>query len=102
MPPMLIPGLTALFVAIRTRSPISVQNVSQKLASVRIRQPGNLLRRPFSDWVIDLGPEGGDRGGYIVGEGPPEKIARLSDSHTGKFLAHVLNGNGASRSNGDK
>jgi len=55
-----------------------------------------------ADWVIDLGPEGGERGGYIVGEGPPEKIARLSDSYTGKFLARVLNGNGASRSNGDK
>ncbi len=55
-----------------------------------------------ADWVIDLGPEGGERGGYIVGEGPPEKIARLSDSYTGKFLARVLNGSGASRSNGDK
>src|SRR5437660_770582 len=55
-----------------------------------------------ADWVIDLGPEGGERGGYIVGEGPPEKIARLSESYTVKFLARVLNGSGASRSNGDK
>jgi excinuclease ABC subunit A len=50
-----------------------------------------------ADWVIDLGPEGGDRGGYIVGAGPPESIAKLPNSYTGKFLAQVLNGNGASR-----
>jgi excinuclease ABC subunit A len=49
-----------------------------------------------ADWVIDLGPEGGDRGGYVVGSGPPEVIARLPQSYTGHFLAHVLNGNGSS------
>ena len=53
-----------------------------------------------ADWVIDLGPEGGNRGGKIVGSGPPEAIAKLSGSYTGKYLARVLNGNGASRSNG--
>jgi len=47
-----------------------------------------------ADWVIDLGPEGGERGGYVVGAGPPEDIARLPNSYTGKFLARVLNGNG--------
>jgi excinuclease ABC subunit A len=50
-----------------------------------------------ADWVIDLGPEGGERGGYIVGSGPPETIARLPQSYTGQFLARVLNGNGFSR-----
>ncbi len=53
-----------------------------------------------ADWVIDLGPEGGSRGGKVVGAGPPEAIAKLAGSYTGKYLAHVLNGNGASRSNG--
>jgi excinuclease ABC subunit A len=48
--------------------------------------------------VIDLGPEGGDRGGYIVGAGPPEAIASLPKSYTGRYLARILNGNGASRS----
>jgi excinuclease ABC subunit A len=43
-----------------------------------------------ADWVIDLGPEGGDRGGEVVAEGPPEKIARASKSYTGKFLKPVL------------
>ncbi|HZR66988.1 MAG TPA: excinuclease ABC subunit UvrA [Terriglobales bacterium] len=53
-----------------------------------------------ADWVIDLGPEGGQRGGQIVGEGTPEDIAQLKDSYTGQFLTRVLNGNGTSRSNG--
>jgi excinuclease ABC subunit A len=48
-----------------------------------------------ADWVIDLGPEGGDRGGNIVGSGPPEAIAELKDSYTGQYLKQVLNGNGA-------
>jgi excinuclease ABC subunit A len=51
-----------------------------------------------ADWVIDLGPEGGDRGGTVVGVGPPEAIAKLPGSYTGHYLARVLNGNG--RSNG--
>ena len=38
-----------------------------------------------ADWVIDLGPEGGERGGNIVGEGPPEKIAELAGSYTGNI-----------------
>jgi excinuclease ABC subunit A len=53
-----------------------------------------------ADWVIDLGPEGGALGGRIVGVGPPEAIAELAGSYTGHYLAHLLNGNGAARSNG--
>jgi excinuclease ABC subunit A len=53
-----------------------------------------------ADWVIDLGPEGGSRGGKIVGAGPPEEIAKLAGSYTGKYLARILNGNGNSRSHG--
>ena len=51
-----------------------------------------------ADWVIDLGPEGGERGGYVVGAGPPEAIAQLPKSYTGQYLARILNGNGAARS----
>jgi excinuclease ABC subunit A len=47
-----------------------------------------------ADWVIDLGPEGGDRGGNLVGFGPPEAIAELKGSYTGQYLKQVLNGNG--------
>jgi excinuclease ABC subunit A len=47
-----------------------------------------------ADWVIDLGPEGGDRGGRLVGAGTPEAIAELKNSYTGQYLKQVLNGNG--------
>ncbi|HNH31105.1 MAG TPA: excinuclease ABC subunit UvrA [bacterium] len=43
-----------------------------------------------ADWVIDIGPEGGDGGGNIVGEGTPEEIAKIKDSYTGKFLKQEL------------
>ena len=43
-----------------------------------------------ADWVIDLGPEGGEEGGRIVGEGTPETIAALAGSHTGRYLKRVL------------
>ena len=43
-----------------------------------------------ADWVVDLGPEGGDGGGRIIATGPPEKIAASPDSHTGTYLAPVL------------
>ena len=39
-----------------------------------------------ADWLIDLGPEGGDGGGQIVGQGTPEDIAKIKGSHTGKYL----------------
>ena len=44
-----------------------------------------------ADWIIDLGPEGGDAGGRVVAAGTPEQVARNSQSLTGKFLAPVLN-----------
>jgi len=49
-----------------------------------------------ADWVIDLGPEGGDSGGRVVAVGTPEQVARNAQSHTGRFLARVLDSrNGA-------
>jgi len=53
-----------------------------------------------ADWVIDLGPEGGERGGRVVGAGTPEFIAQLRGSHTGRYLATVLNGHGETTSDG--
>jgi len=44
-----------------------------------------------ADWVIDLGPEGGEAGGHIVAQGTPEEIARNRGSHTGRYLRTVLN-----------
>jgi excinuclease ABC subunit A len=43
-----------------------------------------------ADWIIDVGPEGGDNGGKIIGQGTPEKIATLKASYTGQFLKNVL------------
>ncbi|MGZ8766375.1 MAG: excinuclease ABC subunit UvrA, partial [Acidimicrobiia bacterium] len=43
-----------------------------------------------ADWIIDLGPEGGDGGGVVVAEGTPEQVAKHADSHTGRFLAPIL------------
>lgn len=43
-----------------------------------------------ADWIIDLGPEGGSAGGQIVAEGPPEAVAEVSASHTGRFLRALL------------
>ncbi len=43
-----------------------------------------------ADWIIDLGPEGGDEGGYVVAVGPPEKIAKNKKSYTGKYLKKLL------------
>ncbi|OLB18584.1 MAG: excinuclease ABC subunit A [Acidobacteria bacterium 13_2_20CM_57_7] len=47
-----------------------------------------------ADWIIDLGPEGGEGGGRIVAQGPPELVARTKKSYTGQVLARVLNLNG--------
>jgi excinuclease ABC subunit A len=43
-----------------------------------------------ADWVIDLGPEGGDRGGEIIAQGTPEQLARMTHSYTGQFLARMF------------
>jgi excinuclease ABC subunit A len=43
-----------------------------------------------SDWVIDLGPEGGDAGGRVIANGTPEQVAEVEESYTGQFLRRVL------------
>lgn len=52
-----------------------------------------------ADWVIDLGPEGGHRGGQLIACGTPEQVARNNQSYTGKFLAQVLPHNGRNGTN---
>jgi len=54
-----------------------------------------------ADWIIDLGPEGGEAGGRVVAQGTPEQVARKKKSYTGRVLARVLNGDApSSRSRG--
>jgi excinuclease ABC subunit A len=43
-----------------------------------------------ADWVIDLGPEGGDAGGEIIATGTPEEVANVQESHTGRFLRGLM------------
>ena len=52
-----------------------------------------------ADWIIDLGPEGGDGGGEIVAQGTPEDIVKVARSYTGQFLKPVL---GRERTSGKK
>ena len=51
----------------------------------------NLEMIKCADWIVDLGPEGGERGGKIVGAGPPEKLAEMAESFTGEYLRPLLN-----------
>ncbi|MDR7483714.1 MAG: excinuclease ABC subunit UvrA [Armatimonadota bacterium] len=50
-----------------------------------------------ADWIIDLGPEGGELGGQVIAEGTPEEVARVGRSYTGQFLRRVLGTDGAHR-----
>ncbi len=51
-----------------------------------------------ADWIIDLGPEGGEEGGYLVAQGLPEEIAQVPQSMTGRFLSEVLEKEGVTLS----
>ncbi|GAF70903.1 unnamed protein product, partial [marine sediment metagenome] len=46
----------------------------------------------YCDYIIDLGPEGGEKGGWVVAQGIPEEVAKAKNSHTGKFLKIVIEG----------
>ena len=43
-----------------------------------------------ADWIIDLGPEGGDKGGRLLAQGTPEQVAKVKESYTGQFLKKIL------------
>jgi excinuclease ABC subunit A len=102
------PG-TRLYILDEPTTGLHFDDISKLLAALRrlIEAGGsivliehNLEVIKTADWVIDLGPEGGEGGGQVMGEGPPETIAQIPHSYTGQFLAGVLNRNGAPRSNG--
>ena len=79
---------------------LSMADVDQLIqVLLRIRENGhtviiiehNLDVAKSADWIIDLGPEGGDGGGYIVAVGTPEEVAKNPNSYTGHFLSEQLN-----------
>ena len=68
-------------------------NVLQKLVDagntvVVIEHNLDLIKT--ADYIIDLGPEGGDKGGYIVATGTPEQVAQVENSYTGQYLKKLL------------
>jgi len=78
---------------------LSMADVDQLIqVLLRIRENGhtvviiehNLDVAKSADWIIDLGPEGGDGGGYVVAVGTPEEVAKNTDSYTGQFLSTQL------------
>ncbi len=96
------PRIRTLYIFDEPTTGLHFDDVSKLLSAFRrlIEAGGSILVIEHNleviktaDWVIDLGPEGGDRGGRVVGAGTPETIAQLPDSYTGKYLAPLLNAN---------
>ncbi len=92
-------GKGALYIFDEPTTGLHFDDVSKLLAAFRklIDAGGSVLCIEHNldvikvaDWIIDLGPEGGGRGGQIVVAGPPETVAKSKNSHTGKWLARIL------------
>ncbi|HEY7404488.1 MAG TPA: excinuclease ABC subunit UvrA [Candidatus Angelobacter sp.] len=103
-------GKGALYIFDEPTTGLHFDDVSKLLAAFRklIDAGGSVLVIEHNldvikvaDWLIDLGPEGGSRGGELVVAGPPETVAKCAKSHTGKWLARILK-NENSASNGHK
>ena len=76
----------------RVQVPLAAAACGKQAAMKRLEDfiEHNLEVIKTADWILDLGPEGGDGGGLIVAEGTPEDIAANPASHTGRFLASLL------------
>lgn len=92
-------GSKTLYVLDEPTTGLHVSDVDTLLqVLVKLRNAGNTLVViehnmdviKCADWVIDLGPEGGENGGIIVAEGPPETVAKCDASHTGRYLRRML------------
>ena len=68
--------------------PVLVRAPKQRL--VRLAHPFSEFAPAEADYVIDLGPEGGDKGGNLVAAGTPEEVAKCAASYTGQFLQEKL------------
>jgi excinuclease ABC subunit A len=90
----------ALYILDEPTTGLSLSDVEQLIAVLlRLRSQGHTVVViehhldviKSADWVIDLGPEGGEGGGMLVAVGTPEEIAATNESYTGQFLAPLLN-----------
>ena len=104
-------GKGALYIFDEPTTGLHFDDVSKLLAAFRklIEAGGSVLVIEHNmdviktaDWIIDLGPEGGDRGGEVVVAGSPETVAKCSKSYTGKWLARILQFSENSQSNGHR
>jgi len=104
-------GKGALYIFDEPTTGLHFDDVSKLLAAFRklIDTGGSVLVIEHNmdviktaDWIIDLGPEGGDRGGHVVVAGPPETVAKNPKSYTGKWLSSILQFSENSQSNGHK
>ncbi len=103
-------GAKTLYIFDEPTTGLHFDDINKLLAAFRalIEAGGSLLVIEHNldviktaDYIIDLGPEGGDAGGKVVGVGTPEEIMALPKSHTGRYLKeHLAKSNGAVRSNG--
>jgi excinuclease ABC subunit A len=96
-------GKGTLYIFDEPTTGLHFDDVSKLLASFRklIDAGGSVLVIEHNldviktaDWVIDLGPEGGNRGGEVVVTGPPEVVAQCAESHTGEWLSRIFSSNG--------
>ncbi|MFM8720644.1 MAG: excinuclease ABC subunit UvrA, partial [Chthoniobacterales bacterium] len=92
-------GSKTLYVLDEPTTGLHVSDVDTLLqVLVKLRDAGNTLMViehnmdviKCADWIVDLGPEGGEAGGAIVAEGPPEAVAKVAASHTGRYLQKLL------------
>ena len=74
----------------RCRDPGDRGSARDARAQLRIVIERNLDVVKSADWVVDLGPEGGDGGGKVIVEGSPDHVAKTPESQTGRFLASLL------------
>jgi excinuclease ABC subunit A len=72
------------------RKLLEVLNYLVELQNTVVVIEHNLDVIKTADYIIDLGPEGGERGGYVVGAGTPEALSEIAESYTGQFLKKVL------------
>ena len=92
-------GSKTLYVLDEPTTGLHVSDVDTLLQVLfKLRQAGNTLIViehnmdvvKCADWILDLGPEGGEHGGRIIAEGTPEAVARVEASHTGRYLRNML------------